>query len=107
MALADGCATVDEARGDRGLTEIGAGHRRAEVEQHLGDAAHADATDADEMDALNLGKHAREIGRLVSGHDFTRAGKNTLGLALSAAKCPQGLKPVHRTLSCGTSKDVP
>ena len=37
--------------------EIGAGDLVAEVEQHFGDAAHADAANADEMNALNFRKH--------------------------------------------------
>ena len=37
--------------------QIGTGHLIAKVEQHLGNAAHADATDADEMDVFNLMFH--------------------------------------------------
>ena len=40
----------------RGL-EIRAGDLVSEVEEDLGDAAHADAPDAHEMDTLNFGKH--------------------------------------------------
>ena len=47
------------------LLQIGAGNLVAEVQQHLGDAAHADAADADEMNALNFGKH-----KSSSGHGF-------------------------------------
>ena len=54
--------------GDGGALEIGAGDLVAEVQQHLGDAAHADAADADKMDALNFGEH---LGQLLR-HGFTR-----------------------------------
>ena len=37
--------------------QIGAGDLVAEIQQHFGDAAHADAADAYEMDALDLGEH--------------------------------------------------
>ena len=39
--------------------EVGSGDFVAEVQQHLGDAAHADASDADEVNALNFGEHFR------------------------------------------------
>jgi hypothetical protein len=37
--------------------QIGAGNFVAEVQQYLGNAAHADAADAYEMDALDFGEH--------------------------------------------------
>ena len=37
--------------------QIRAGNFVAEIQQHLGDTAHADAADAYEMDALNFGEH--------------------------------------------------
>ena len=37
--------------------EIGTRHAEAEVDQHLCDAGHADAADADEMNVLNATKH--------------------------------------------------
>jgi hypothetical protein len=40
-----------QAAGDLAGLQVGAGDGVAEVEQHLGDAAHADAADADEVDA--------------------------------------------------------
>ncbi len=39
------------------FSQVGAGDLVSQVEQHLGDTAHADAANADEMDALNLCKH--------------------------------------------------
>src|ERR1700678_1681771 len=41
----------------RRILQVRSGNFVAEIQQHLGNPAHADATDAHEMDALNLGKH--------------------------------------------------
>src|SRR5215469_1133388 len=49
-------------RDSRGL-EVGARDLETKVEQHLIDAAHADAADAYEMDTLDLGKH--EAARIL------------------------------------------
>ena len=46
----DAAAERGEAAGGVGGLEVGAGDGVAEVEEHLGDAAHADAADADEVD---------------------------------------------------------
>jgi hypothetical protein len=37
---------------------VGALHGIAEIDQHLGDAAHADAADADEMDRSDLARQS-------------------------------------------------
>ena len=50
-----------QALGDRRGFQVGAGDLVAEVQQHLGDAAHADAADADEMNALNFGEHESQL----------------------------------------------
>ena len=47
-------------------SEIGAGHRVAEVDQHFGNAAHAAAADSDEMDILDLVFHA--LSSLAARH---------------------------------------
>ena len=57
MAFEHGCAQAGQPLGDGGALQVGAGDLVAEIQQHLGDAAHADAADAYEMDALNLGEH--------------------------------------------------
>ena len=57
MAFEDDGAQRGQAMRDRRRLQVGAGNLVAEVQQHLGDAAHADAADADEMHALNFGKH--------------------------------------------------
>jgi hypothetical protein len=48
---------VLQAIGDVRAFQIGAGDAEAEIDEHLGDAGHADATDAYEMDVLNSTKH--------------------------------------------------
>ena len=49
----------DEATGGVVLVQVGSGHAIAEREQHLGDAAHADPADADEVDASLRSVHRR------------------------------------------------
>ena len=51
------------------LGDVGALHAMAEVVQHLGDAAHADAADPDEVDAARIdrqGPHARASSWVLS-----------------------------------------
>jgi hypothetical protein len=52
-------AQTGQALSDSGGLEIGAGDLVSEIEQDLGDAAHADAADAYEVDALNFGEHGK------------------------------------------------
>jgi hypothetical protein len=61
--------TFDGERAERsqalrhaGTLQIRAGDSVAEVQQHLGNAAHADAADAYEMDALDFGEHGLADG---------------------------------------------
>ena len=46
-----------QALGDGALLQIRAGYLVAQVGEHLGDARHADAADAHEMDVLDLAEH--------------------------------------------------
>src|SRR5262245_53287912 len=46
-----------QAIGDVGAFQIGTGDTEAEIDEHLGDAGHADASDTYEMDVLNSTKH--------------------------------------------------
>src|SRR5262249_33208354 len=50
-------AQLLQAIGDVGSLQIRSGDTEAEIDQHLRDAGHADATDAYEMDVLNASKH--------------------------------------------------
>ena len=57
VAERDPCAELGEAPRHRAVREVRAGHAIALRQQHLGDAAHAGAADADEMHALDLVLH--------------------------------------------------
>ena len=57
MALEGLCAEAREPLRYGGSLQVRAGNLVAEIQQNFGDAAHADAADAYEMDALNLGEH--------------------------------------------------
>jgi hypothetical protein len=52
MTFIDGGAQLGQPVGDRTAAQIGARDLHAQVEQNLGDAAHADAADADEVRVL-------------------------------------------------------
>ena len=43
------------------MPQVGAADAITKGEQHFGNSAHADAADAYEMNALNLGKHKESI----------------------------------------------
>ena len=58
MADRDRDAAVAQPLDDIALGDVGALHRVAEVVHHLGDARHADAADADEMDRADVGGDA-------------------------------------------------
>ncbi len=64
----DGGAQASQPLRDGGILQIRARNPVAKVDQHLGNAAHADAPDADEMNALDFGKH--RSGK--PSHGFTR-----------------------------------
>ncbi len=57
MSFENDSAESRQPLGDGGTFQIRAGNFVAEIEQHLGDAAHADSADAHEMDTLNFGEH--------------------------------------------------
>ena len=54
MAFEDLRAQILQALGDRREAQVGAGNGVAERQQHFGDAAHADAADAHQMNALEI-----------------------------------------------------
>ena len=70
VAITDRSAQLTEAPGDLALFEVGTGHLVAEIDEHLGDAAHADAADADEVDFADLAEHGCSSGRLGHGPAF-------------------------------------
>src|SRR6185369_1423756 len=57
VAFEDFNTHVLQAIGDVRAFQIGAGHTKAEIHQHLGNAGHADTTDAYEMNVLDPTKH--------------------------------------------------
>ena len=64
-----------QAVGDVRAFQIGARDAKAEIDEHLGDAGHADAADAYEMDVLNATKHFLATKRHINTKNiflFTR-----------------------------------
>ena len=84
----------------RGALQVGAGHRVAEVQQHLGDAAHAGAADPDEVDVLDPPKHAhparpaRSAGR--PERDLARARSRDARPRRPAGRCGARPPPSRR-----------
>ena len=56
MAFVDGCTQILQALRDSGRLEVRAGYGIAERQKHFGDAAHTDAADADQVNALKIAK---------------------------------------------------
>ena len=52
------------------LGDVGALHPVAEIDQHLGDAAHADAADADEMHRSDVSRHLHAVASPLNGFAF-------------------------------------
>ena len=65
------------------LCDVGALHPVAEIDQHLGDAAHADAADADEMHRSDVLRHLHAVASPLNG--FRSATVSTRSASLSAA----------------------
>jgi hypothetical protein len=68
---ADGCQAL---RGIR-LAQVGAGDLVAQVQQDLGNAAHADAADADEVDFLDFTVHDAPSGRRLRCRSLCSLGR--------------------------------
>jgi len=79
MAFKDLRTKVCKALGDGRGTEVGSGDAVSEIEDDLGDAAHADAADADKVDALDFGEQGS-----VTSFEFPVSSKT-----LSATKVEQ------------------
>ena len=67
VAFIDGGAEVGEAVSDGAAAQIGAGDLYAEVQQDLGNAAHPDSTDADEVRVLGGCKHGGRNSTVAPG----------------------------------------
>src|SRR5690606_23377391 len=74
----DLCAEALQALGHRRGLEVGTGDLVTEVEQHLGNAAHAGTTDADEVDAADTAHAA----------DFRTGGSGRLNHGPPPGRCP-------------------
>src|SRR5262249_38691606 len=61
VALKSDRAEAGEPLSDCGRLQVRARNLVAKVQQNAGDAAHADAADAYEMDALDLGEHSEPV----------------------------------------------
>ena len=61
MAVVNGGPQIIEPLGRVGGGEIRSAHLVSQVQQHLGDPAHADAADPDKMDASDLSVHAAAV----------------------------------------------
>ncbi len=61
VAFINSRAQLRQPVGHRAALEIGAGDLHAQIEQNLGNAAHADAADTDEVRVLRCGKHGLRL----------------------------------------------
>ena len=59
VALVDGGSQLRETVGDGAAAQVGAGDAHAHGQQNLGDAAHADSADANEVNVLLLDEHGQ------------------------------------------------
>ena len=75
MADRDRDAGLAQLFDDIAFGDVGALHLVAELVHHLGDAGHADAADADEMDRADVGAHRlHHAGTLRPARAVGRAG---------------------------------
>ena len=86
MTFKNGRSQSGQSLCDYRTLQVGAGNLVSQIEQHFGDAAHADAADTYEMYALYFGKHELR-SRLRIGH--------LVGLFYSCQPCRQ-----FRDISC-------
>src|SRR4029078_1075949 len=81
--------------------EVAALHLVTEVEQHLGDAAHAAAADADEVDAMDA---AHAIAHAASGCSRQGAASSSAARGLATRRARSAIasslpRPWHRVVS--------
>ena len=86
VADGDACAERRQALDGRAAARIRPLDAVAEIDEHLGDAAHADAPDADEMDRTDIARqfHAL-VSRLSPAHHADAPGREFMGLLPRAA----------------------
>ena len=90
VSFEDCGAESGQALRHRGILQVGAGNFVAEIEQHLGNATHADAADAYEMNALNFRKHkSNSWPRITRIHTDNRENRDS-SLALAAIAAASG-----------------
>ena len=91
MAVDDLRPQLHQALGDLALLQVGAGDLVAEIEQHLGDAAHADAADADKVDFTDLAEHSVSLSSATARHSASsRAAASGCARRGAVAPCVPG-----------------
>src|ERR1700722_16702373 len=90
MALVDLRAEILQPLGYRRRPQVGTRDRIAQRQEHLGDATHADAADADQMNTLEIVEaepHGRAISSIMSA--ILRAAS---GRAILRARAPSSVR---------------
>ena len=89
VADGDGNPQLAQALDVGVVGEVGALHPVAEIDQHLGDAAHADAADADEMHRPDVQPHLHAVAPAISPADAPAATRSTTSARRATASgCP-------------------
>ena len=100
------------------LLQVGAGDHITEVEQHLGDAAHADASDAHEMNVLDLvfhafvfpaasASHTSATSSAARGRARARAAIAIFSRLARSCACNHAARPSAFSCGCGSSQAAP
>ena len=101
MAERDARAELRETLGDGVRLEVRALHLVAEVDEHFGDAAHAAAADADEVDGVDAAHAvAAPIGALMRRRRSVHAASFMRGAPISRGRTRRALRP-HAALRAG------
>src|SRR3954469_24205098 len=79
VSFEDDCAKMFEALRNRGGFEVGSGNLVTQVKQDFGDTTHANAANADEMDALNFSEQSSsqvlDVSETLSGNSSLMRGQ--------------------------------